>query len=303
MMSLKDPLIHRLDTKHGDIIHDIQFDYYSKRLATCSSDRNINIFELDGPDQHKLIQTLKGHEGPVWKVAWAPGKWNSILASCSYDGKVYLWKDQGGGKYVIIKEHAVHQGSVNDLSWADDEMGLFLACGSSDGKISILRMENDEWKADLFNAHSIGCNSVAWCPLDECEDDEISINSLVLASGGCDNAIRSWKFKDGEWKEEGEPLLGHSDWIRDISWAPCYGTELKRLASCSQDKNVYLWTLDSRTLRLQFKYSLNEGFPEIVWRVNWSPTGILLAVAYGDNHVSLWKETREGEWINIDCLE
>lgn len=34
-----------VDTAHEDMIHDSQFDYYSTRLATCSSDRTIKIFD------------------------------------------------------------------------------------------------------------------------------------------------------------------------------------------------------------------------------------------------------------------
>jgi len=34
-----------VDTAHEDMIHDSQFDYYSTRLATCSSDRTIKVFD------------------------------------------------------------------------------------------------------------------------------------------------------------------------------------------------------------------------------------------------------------------
>ena len=44
---------------HDDMIHDAVLDYYGRRLATCSSDKTIKIFEIEG-DQHRLIETLKG---------------------------------------------------------------------------------------------------------------------------------------------------------------------------------------------------------------------------------------------------
>src|ERR1700761_1384859 len=46
---------------HDDMIHDAVLDYYGRRLATCSSDKTIKIFEIDG-DQHRLTETLKGYE-------------------------------------------------------------------------------------------------------------------------------------------------------------------------------------------------------------------------------------------------
>ena len=42
------------------MIHDAVLDYYGRRLATCSSDKTIKIFEIEG-DQHRLIETLKGY--------------------------------------------------------------------------------------------------------------------------------------------------------------------------------------------------------------------------------------------------
>lgn len=44
---------------HDDMIHDAVLDYYGRRLATCSSDKTIQIFDVDG-DQHRLTETLKG---------------------------------------------------------------------------------------------------------------------------------------------------------------------------------------------------------------------------------------------------
>jgi len=34
-------------------------DYYGRRLATCSSDKTIKIFEVEG-ESHRLVETLKG---------------------------------------------------------------------------------------------------------------------------------------------------------------------------------------------------------------------------------------------------
>jgi WD40 repeat protein len=36
------------ETGHGDMVHDASFDYYGKRLATCSSDRSIKVFDVVG---------------------------------------------------------------------------------------------------------------------------------------------------------------------------------------------------------------------------------------------------------------
>ena len=50
-----------------DMVHDAQMDFYGTRLATCSSDRTIKIFEVKEGTQTKVAD-LRGHEGPVWQV-------------------------------------------------------------------------------------------------------------------------------------------------------------------------------------------------------------------------------------------
>jgi protein transport protein SEC13 len=92
------------------MIHDAQMDYYGKRLATCSSDRTIRIFEIDLDGNQRPLQTLKGHDGPVWQLSWAHPKFGNILASCGYDGRVLVWKE-GNGQWNRIKEYAYHAAS------------------------------------------------------------------------------------------------------------------------------------------------------------------------------------------------
>lgn len=74
--------VHTIDTQHGDTVvgllrfsscwcrsefhaatvpsqHDAQFDYYGKRLATCSSDRSIKVYDVSG-SEYKYLAELKG---------------------------------------------------------------------------------------------------------------------------------------------------------------------------------------------------------------------------------------------------
>lgn len=136
--------IATIDSQHEDMIHDCQFDYYSKKLATCSSDRTIKIFDVAGDVYHNCA-TLSGHEGPIWQIAWAHPKFGSILASCSYDGTVIIHRESPQNSWVKAYEHEFHESSVNSIAWASHEFGLMLACASSDGRVSILDHRNGTW--------------------------------------------------------------------------------------------------------------------------------------------------------------
>lgn len=87
-------VFRRFPSQHGDFIHDMSFDFYGKRLATCSSDRKIKVWEERG-DEWWLEYEWNAHQASVWKVAWAHPEFGQILASCSFDRTVSIWEDQG----------------------------------------------------------------------------------------------------------------------------------------------------------------------------------------------------------------
>ncbi|KAJ2499185.1 GTPase-activating protein S13 [Coemansia sp. RSA 1972] len=298
----------QFDTQHEDMIHDAQLDYYGKRLATCSSDGSIRIFEVTN-QQQKFVEALKGHTGPVWQVSWAHPKFGSVLASCSYDGTVLIWKETGSG-FAVIHKHDKHQASVNAIAWASHELGPVLLCGSSDGKTSLVSFtETGTWEVQMIrSAHATGVNAVSWAPVIAAgaftqPGAESQSTGLVrqFATGGCDNNVKIWAYsEETKTYDVVHTLDGHGDWVRDVAFAPNIGLPRTYLASCSQDKNVYIWTQDAQSGSLDWKrQALSEPFPDVVWRVSWSLSGNVLAVSCGDNRITLWKENVKGEW---ECI-
>ena len=157
------------------------------------------------------------------------------------------------------------------------------------------------WDVKKFHAHKIGCNAASWAPAvaaGTTGGDAAAERRLV--TGGCDNLVKIWRCTDeGEWEKEKE-LAGHSDWVRDVAWAPSLGASESMIASCSQDKKVIIWTRDAAAAGEWARKELL--FSSAVWRVSWSVTGNILAVSSGDNQVTLWKETLVGEWEQVGQL-
>uniref|UniRef100_A0A8B9YP18 Protein SEC13 homolog n=1 Tax=Bos mutus grunniens TaxID=30521 RepID=A0A8B9YP18_BOSMU len=292
-------VINTVDTSHEDMIHDAQMDYYGTRLATCSSDRSVKIFDVRNGGQI-LVADLRGHEGPVWQVAWAHPMYGNILASCSYDRKVIIWKEENG-TWEKTHEHTGHDSSVNSVCWAPHDYGLILACGSSDGAISLLTYTGlGQWEVKkINNAHTIGCNAVSWAPavipgslIDQPSGQKPNYIKK-FASGGCDNLIKLWKEEeDGQWKEE-QKLEAHSDWVRDVAWAPSIGLPTSTIASCSQDGRVFVWTCDDASGNT-WSPKLLHKFNDVVWHVSWSITANILAVSGGDNKRRQGLQVQEG---------
>ncbi|KAL0488396.1 protein transport protein SEC13 [Acrasis kona] len=303
------------DTKHEDMIlikltviqHDSKFDYYGKRLATCSSDRTIKIFDVT--QDNKPLAELKGHEGPVWQVAWAHPQFGSILASCSYDHKVFIWREGQNNQWSKIYEYK-HLSSVNAVAWAPHELGLVLASASSDSTIVVntYREQTNTWDPKVIkDAHDINCNAISWAPSAPLasltnQPDQQAQQTLQtrLVSGGGDHLVKVWVLEGNEWKCEFK-LDKHSDWVRDVAWASNIGLPYDTIASCSQDQNVYVWRRDTNSTGNWNATKVNK-FNTVVWRVSWSLMGNLLAVSTADNQVTLWKEGLDGNWTNVSTL-
>ena len=46
------------DAGHADMVHDVQLDYYGRRLATASSDRSIKVFDVVGDQVRRLTASV-----------------------------------------------------------------------------------------------------------------------------------------------------------------------------------------------------------------------------------------------------
>jgi len=305
-----------VDTQHEDLVHDAQLDYYGCKLATSSSDRTIKIYNIS-EESSELSATLQGHEGPVWQVSWAHPKFGVILASCSFDGSVLVHRETRPRDWTLL--HAarhLHESSVNSVAFCPHEYGLRVAAASSDGRVSILTHQPDNsWSTDYITDNPLGVNSVSWSPMGAYSDESSStadatapVDHPRLVTGGCDNRIRFWveQPETGQWMEDPScPVskdIGHSDWVRDVAWAPPILPNVNTVASCSEDRTVLIWTQNGQNQ--EWKASLLHTFDGPVWRLSWSTkTGHILAVSSGDSNVTLWKKGIDGKWYQMESIE
>jgi len=88
----------RVETDHKDLISDVAFNLYGSRVATCSSDQTVRIWELDGPQglaNWKCTASWKAHSSAVWKVTWAHPQFGQVVATCSFDRTAAVWEEVG----------------------------------------------------------------------------------------------------------------------------------------------------------------------------------------------------------------
>lgn len=275
--------------------HDAVLDYYGRRLATCSSDRTIKIFELEG-DSQRLLETLKGHEGAVWCVSWAHPKYGNILASAGYDGKVIIWREGPSapsaaaghqqpsasssslsGSWSRIYDFALHKASVNTVAWSPHEAGCLLACASSDGCVSVLEFKENHHSASsaplsssssssspfehtIFPAHGLGVNAVSWAPA-------ATPGSIVSSSPSPSGTTT---------------------------------TNNRRFVTGGCDNTLKIWAYDPAAGGYRLEREPLTGHTDWVRDVAWSPTVLhksYIASASQDKTVRIWTSSGDGgEW-------
>jgi len=292
--------------------HDAQLDYYGKRAAAACGTPQVPAEDAQGKtetnsvvsiwditdNQQRLIAQLQGHEGPVWKVAWAHPKFGSLLATCSYDMKVIIWKEING-QWQKAYVDSSHTASVNDIAFCPWEHGLRLACASSDGTVSVLTYSPTEaqWRRSDFKAHACGVNSVSWSPAVQREGGL----SMRLASGGCDNNVCIWKCENDMWSQEMPQLMpSHTNWVRQVAWRP--DTSSSVVASGSWDKTVTIWKqeIEGQPWRQVTSIPVEAKVESVAWSV----TGSLLAIASDDGEASIYKEGYDGRYEKVSsCSE
>lgn len=244
-------------------------------------------------------------------MSWSHPKFGVILASCSFDGSVLIHRETRPRDWTLL--HAarhLHESSVNGIAFAPQEFGLMAAAASSDGRVSVLTHQPDNtWSVEYIQDNPLGVNAVSWAPhgayYDSKNPDAVEFPRLV--TGGCDNQIRFWAQQDesGQWAEDTTSMvskdLSHTDWVRDVAFAPSILPNVNVVASCSEDRTVLIWTQNERNG--EWKATLLNTFAAPVWRVSWSVTGHMLAVSSGDNDVTLWKAGLDGAWTKMSSVQ
>lgn len=301
-------------SEHKDVIHDVVYDYYGQRMATCSSDQMVKVWDQNEQGIWYVTASWKAHSGSVWRISWAHPEFGQVLATCSFDRTASVWEETVGEKssptmqpvkkWIRRTNLVDSRTSVTDVKFSPKNQGLLLATCSADGIIRIYEapdiMNLSQWTLQ----HEIPCklqlSCISW------NQSMFRLHSPMIAAGSDDATQTSGKVFIFEYSENArrwtktETINSLVDPVHDISFAPNVGRSYHILAVAS--KNVHILNLKpiieptgTSKLDVQTTASFNEHYCT-VWRVTWNITGTMLASTGDDGCVRMWKMNFMKNW-------
>jgi len=210
-----------VQTAHKKPIYKVVFLDEENRIATCSDDNTVMIYDLKSGQP---LNTLTGHSDRIWNLIKLK---NGLLASCSSDQTLRIWNIE---KLVCEKTYHGHTGLVCCLI---EFPNLLLLSGSQDKSLKLWDVKSDS-KECVRTIKNATMGRIMTC---------ILLNKDDIACGSEAN-IQVLNFEDGALKKT---LSGHTSLVRDLNLLNDGNT----LLSGSDDKTIRMWDLgESKCLRV-----------------------------------------------------
>ncbi|KAJ3410845.1 epoxide hydrolase, soluble (sEH) [Chytridiales sp. JEL 0842] len=292
MSSSSPPDLRRFQAGHEDLIHDIAYDFYGKRLIA--------------------------HDCSVIKVSWAHPEFGHVFASGSFDRTVKIWEEMeheskgGGRRWKLVATLSDARGSIHDVEFAPNHLGLKIATASSDGfvriyeAIDVVNLSSwtlmSEFEISPSNpARESTHPTLSWCPS--------RFHPQTLCVGlNLDAKLFRVDSNNNSWTHV-QSLGGHGGMVTDVAWGPNLGREYELVATGCKDGVVRIFKLVVDEGKggagrksgggSRWKVDLVAAFDEHkaeVWKVEWNVLGNVLSSSGDDGKVRLWSATYLDDW-------
>jgi WD40 repeat protein len=241
--------------KHEAAVWKVRFHPRGGRLASCSEDHRIKVWNLvDRVEERTFI----GHT--CWVLDLQYNFDGSLLASASEDGTARIW-DEGGNALAVF----VHGAPVNGVAFSPD--GQTLATAAADCKLRLWHTQQSRTRRT---------RKQFWHPNKAILlDVSFSCDGNLVAAGGTDNEVQIWD-EDGRLRQA---LPGHNGWIMSVVFHP---KNPSLVATGSVDGTARAWNVLDRSSK---QFMPNDG---PVWSLAFDPEGSLLATGSAGGKVCAW---------------
>ncbi|KAM4053255.1 LOW QUALITY PROTEIN: nucleoporin SEH1-A-like [Anomaloglossus baeobatrachus] len=306
-----------ISAAHRDLIHDVSFDFHGRRMATCSSDQRVKVWDKSEKIVTHFTASWKTHSGSMWRVTWAHPEFGQVMASCSFDRTAAVWEeivgesnDKPRGQSHWVKKTTLvdSRTSVTDVKFAPKHIDLMLAMYSADGVVRIYEapdvMNLSQWSLQHEISCKLRCKCISWNP------SSSRAYSPTIAVGSDDTSpnimgkVQIYEYENTRKYVKAETFMTVTDPIQDIDFAPNLGRSYHILAVASKD--VRIFTI--KPLRKELtssggvtKFEIHtvaqfDNHNSQIWHVSWNIKGTVLASSGDDGSVRLWKANFMDNW-------
>ncbi|KAJ1646327.1 epoxide hydrolase, soluble (sEH) [Coemansia erecta] len=241
-----------IPVNHDDFIHDLAYNFYGTRLATCGSDRCIKVWDWNKQTSLWILnESMTGHESSVVKLSWAHPEFGQVLASCSLDRSVRIWMEQESNlKNSSMRWRSVStlndsSCAVHSIAFAPEFRNLSLAAASSDGKVRFYSpvepITLSNWTVsghiDFIPggaSDSDGPLCLSWCK------SRFTSPHMIAIGGSKGNRVKIFQLDTMQYSELHE-LDSYDAFVLDIDWAPSMGRSYHLIATACSDGHIRIY--------------------------------------------------------------
>ena len=282
-----------LDSQHLDYIHHVSFDMYGRRMATCSGDRVVKVWDLQADGSWQLAGDWQAHRSGVEHLGWAHPEFGTLIATAGADHDVKIWEERLEGHKKVWKALAILSEArriVHCCEFAPRHLGLQLATGSADGSVriyealDILNLSQWQKQGAIEEIGEPGVTCLSWCT------GRFEPPTLVV--GGSRIIIYRYLSSTRQWQSL--MTLSSRGPVTSVAWAPNVGRSFHWIAA-TENQSLYVYQLTRKNdLELEVSHVLEETAP--MWKCQWNVTGTVLASSGDAGVVQLWKADQNQQW-------
>jgi len=293
MSSPADTSTQVLDSQHLDYIHHVSFDIYGRRMATCSGDRVVKVWDLQADGSWQLAGDWQAHRSGVEYLGWSHPEFGTLLATASSDHDVKIWEERLEGYKKVWSQRALlsdARRSVHCCEFAPRHFGLQLATGSADGvvriyeAVDILNLSQWPLQGSIQAFGEPGVTSLSWCT------GRFEAPTLVV--GGSHLTIYRYASTARQW--QALMTMPSQGPVTSVAWAPNVGRRFHWIAA-TENQALHVYQLHRKQdLELEAFHALEKDAP--MWKCQWNVTGTVLASSGDAGIVQLWKADQHQQW-------